>query len=271
MKVNLTMQEKLKDLRISRSLTLEQLADATGISKTSLGSYETDELKDIPHTCIAKLARFYGVSTDYLLGLAENMKHAHTEISSLNIDDRMADILKSGHINNRLLCEFATHPAFPKLMTDLEIYADGLASIQIQTINAALDTVRQRLSVLFHPDADDYYMKLLDSSHIEDDAYFLNIIQSDLKTIINDIRAAHKKDPENAGSINLADRINETINDVRNYNGSLLDLLMYQFCKELRIPLSTLSTEEAQTMRELFKRSGRYKAEARRFRKGRKK
>lgn len=271
MKVKLTIQEKLKDLRVCRRLTLEQLADATGISKTALSSYETDELKDIPHTSIVKLAKFYGISTDYLLGLAENIKHAHTEIGELHIDDRMADILKSGCVNNRLLCELAAHPAFPKLMTDLEIYADGLASIQIQTINAALDTIRQRLSELFRPDADDYYMKLLDSCHIEDDDYFLNVIQNDLKTIINDIRAEHKKDPENAGSINLADKINETINDIRNYNGSLLDLLMYQFCKELRIPLSTLSTEETQTIRALFKRSGRYKAEARRFRKGRKK
>lgn len=271
MKAKLTIQEKLKDLRVCHSLTLEQLADKTGISKTALGSYETDELKDIPHTCITKLAEFYGVSTDYLLGLTENIKHAYTGINELNIDDRMADILKSGHINNRLLCELAAHPAFPKLMTDLEIYAEGFVSIQIQAINAALDTVRQRLSDLFRPDADDYYMNLLDSCHVEDDDYFLNVIQSDLKTVINDIRAGHRKDPENAGGINLADKINETISDIRNYSGSLLDLLMYQFCKELRIPLSTLSAEEMQTMRGLFKRSGRYKAEARHFRKGRKK
>ena len=56
----------------------------------------------------------------------------------------MAELLQSGHINNRLLCELAMHPAFSKLMTDLEIYIDGLINLQIQTINSALDAVRQR-------------------------------------------------------------------------------------------------------------------------------
>ncbi len=83
----------------------------------------------------------------------------------------MAELLQSGHINNRLLCELATHPEFSKLMTDLEIYVDGLINLQIQTINSALDAVRQRLSEQFHPDNGDYYMKLLDASHIEDDDY----------------------------------------------------------------------------------------------------
>ncbi|MDE7203054.1 MAG: helix-turn-helix domain-containing protein [Lachnospiraceae bacterium] len=271
MKTKLTIQEKLKDLRVDRSLTLEQLAAETKISKTALSSYETDELKDIPHTVIAKLAEYYGVPTDYLLGLTENIKCHSLGIQELKIDDAMAELLQSGHINNRLFCELATHPAFSKLMTDLEIYVDDLINLQIQTINSALDAVRQRLSEQFHPDNDDYYIKLLDASHIEDDDYFLNIIQNDLKAVISDIRAHHRKDTENATDINITDKINETFDDINNYNGNLIDLLMYYFCKEIHLPLSSLSSEEIQTMRALFQRSGRYKSEARLFRKGRKK
>ena len=43
MQVKLTVQERLKDLRVERGLTLEQLAEATGISKSALGKYETDD------------------------------------------------------------------------------------------------------------------------------------------------------------------------------------------------------------------------------------
>ena len=42
MNVTLTIQEKLKDLRVARGLGLEELAAATGISKSSLGKYESD-------------------------------------------------------------------------------------------------------------------------------------------------------------------------------------------------------------------------------------
>lgn len=40
----LTIQERLKDLRVERGLTLEQLAEQTRLSKSALGSYEADEL-----------------------------------------------------------------------------------------------------------------------------------------------------------------------------------------------------------------------------------
>ena len=64
----LTIQERLKDLRVERGLTLEQLAEKTHLSKSALGSYEGDNLKDISHYAIIKLAKFYGVTADYLLG-----------------------------------------------------------------------------------------------------------------------------------------------------------------------------------------------------------
>ena len=47
MKYKLTIQEKLKDLRVENGLSLEQLADATGISKSALSAYEIDENREI--------------------------------------------------------------------------------------------------------------------------------------------------------------------------------------------------------------------------------
>ena len=71
MNITLTIQEKLKDLRVARGLSLEELSAETGISKSSLGKYEADDYKDISPFNLVKLAQFYGVSTDYLLGLTE--------------------------------------------------------------------------------------------------------------------------------------------------------------------------------------------------------
>ena len=69
MYAKLTIPERLKDLRVvDKHLTLEQLAEQTGLSKSALGKYETDDYKDISPFAIATLADFYGVSTDYLDG-----------------------------------------------------------------------------------------------------------------------------------------------------------------------------------------------------------
>lgn len=69
--MELSIQERLKDLRVERGLTLEQLAKQTYLSKSALGSYEADDFKDISHYALIKLAKFYGVTADYLLELSE--------------------------------------------------------------------------------------------------------------------------------------------------------------------------------------------------------
>ena len=54
------------------------------------------------------------------------------------MNDEMVALLKSGRINNRLLCELATHKDFIKFLADIEIYVDGIATMQIQNLNACL-------------------------------------------------------------------------------------------------------------------------------------
>ena len=54
MYAKLTIPERLKDLRVvDKHLTLEQLAEQTGLSKFALGKYETDDYKDISPFAIA--------------------------------------------------------------------------------------------------------------------------------------------------------------------------------------------------------------------------
>ncbi len=91
MHTKLSIPERLKDLRVvDKHLTLEQLAEQTGLSKSALSKYESDDYKDISPFAIATLAEFYGVSTDYLMGLSENKNHPNTELQALHLsDDRL--------------------------------------------------------------------------------------------------------------------------------------------------------------------------------------
>jgi len=64
--MELSIQERLKDLRVERGLTLEQLEEQVNLSKSALGSYETEDFKDISHYAIIKLAKFYGVNEEIM-------------------------------------------------------------------------------------------------------------------------------------------------------------------------------------------------------------
>ena len=159
MHYKLTIPERLQDLRKERHLTLEQLAEQTGLSKSALGKYESDDYKDISPFAIATLAEFYGVSTDYLMGLAENKNHPDTELQALHLSDDMVELLSSRKINNRLLCELATHPDFQRFMTDMEIFIDRIADMRVEQMNLVLEAARQavldKYCLLYTSDAAD--------------------------------------------------------------------------------------------------------------------
>ena len=63
--------QRIRDLREDRDLNQTQVAKILGMSQTGYSKYETGE-NDIPTAILIKLADFYNVSTDYLLGRTNN-------------------------------------------------------------------------------------------------------------------------------------------------------------------------------------------------------
>lgn len=61
------MKEQLQQLRKSRGLTQDDLAEILGISLSSYQKYERDAISPSYET-LCKIADFYHVTTDYLLG-----------------------------------------------------------------------------------------------------------------------------------------------------------------------------------------------------------
>mgnify|MGYP002943034092 CR=1 FL=1 len=192
--MELSIQERLKDLRVERGLTLEQLAEQTHLSKSALGSYEAEDFKDISHYALIKLAKFYGVTSDYLLGLSETKNHPNADLADLRLSDDMIELLKSGRVDNSLLCELAVHPDFPRLMADLEIYVNGVAVKQVQTVNAIVDTMSATIMKQYNPGLTDPQLRQLVAAHIDDDSFCRYVIQQDINSIALDLREAHRDD-----------------------------------------------------------------------------
>lgn len=244
MNSKLTIQERLKDLRVERKLTLEQLAEATGLSRAALSNYETNEFKDISPFSIVRLAQFYGVSADYLLGLTEQKNHPNTELDALHLSDRMVELLQSGRINNRLLCEIATHNNFQRLMTDIEIYVDRIASMQISNLNAIVDVARSEVLLKYSPEVDDLYLRTLDAAHIHESEYFFHMIHDDIDAIMQDIRRNHVKDSSTASEATVAEELKRQVEDIANFKGSEQEKQVRIFCNQLGIPYDKLTTAE---------------------------
>ena len=188
MQPKLTIQERLKDLRVERSLTLEQLSAETGISKSALGKYEADDFKDISPFSMVELAKFYGVSTDYLLGLTEQKNHPNTELDALHLGDDAIEVLRTGKFNHRLLSELIYHKDFQRFMLDAENYVDRIADMRVNDMNAVLEAVRQMALMKNGGNENDLHLRTLEVAQIREDEYFGSLIADDLKGILRDIR-----------------------------------------------------------------------------------
>ena len=62
--------ERLKELRTEKGLSQRDLARATGISQNAIAFWENE--KRVPNAnAVITLAKYFNVSTDYLLGLED--------------------------------------------------------------------------------------------------------------------------------------------------------------------------------------------------------
>ena len=255
MQPKLTIQERLKDLRVERSLTLEQLSAETGISKSALGKYEADDFKDISPFSMVELAKFYGVSTDYLLGLTEQKNHPNTELDALHLGDDAIEVLRTGKFNHRLLSELICHKAFQRFMLDSEIYVDRIADMRVNDMNAVLEAVRQMALMKNGGDANDLHLRTLEVAQIREDEYFGSLIADDLKDILRDIRNEHRPDTMTADETSLAETVQGQLQDAMNFEGSSEEKKIRAYLTTIGLDYDALTKEEFVLLIGILKKS----------------
>ena len=244
MQVKLTIGERLKDLRVERKLTLEQLSAEVGISKSALGKYESDNGKDISPYSILLLADYYGVSCDYLMGRTETKNHPNTALHELHLSDASIDILRTGKFNHRLLSELICHRDFQRFMLDAEIYVDRIADMRVNDMNAVLEAVRQMALIKNGGEKNDLHLRTLEVAQIREDEYFGSLIADDLKGILRDIRSEHRPDTMTADEISLAATMQGQLQDAMNFEGSSEEKQIRALMATIGLDYDTLTKEE---------------------------
>ena len=83
------LKDTLKSLRESKGLTKKLVAQGVGVSERAYIAYEYGE-RDVSTDTLCKLAKFYGVTADYLLGL-EPPKQPKNPMELLGIEKTVDD------------------------------------------------------------------------------------------------------------------------------------------------------------------------------------
>lgn len=89
------MKNRIRELREDKDLRQIDVANATGIDQKTLSNYETGKTNPDSHAII-RLAEFFGVTTDYLLGVSVSNIMSETDLNEKlgNIQKELDEIKK---------------------------------------------------------------------------------------------------------------------------------------------------------------------------------
>lgn len=68
--MKIILGERLRELRLERGLTQKEVANALGVNSVTYLHYEKEQ-REPPLKLLADMARFYGVTVDYLIGISD--------------------------------------------------------------------------------------------------------------------------------------------------------------------------------------------------------
>ena len=135
------IKERLEDLRNRRKLTLKEVAEKTGIDYSTLSRIENGNVKKVGDDVLLKLARFFGVSTDFLLGITDVPDKKNYTIEELGLTSDAARNLYTGSVNNRVINLLLAHPDFGTLTNRIADYLDDTLAAGIAAQNQLYDSV----------------------------------------------------------------------------------------------------------------------------------
>jgi len=193
-----TIPERIADLRTIRGWSQKKLSDITGITASQISRIETGVIDNISSDILIKLAKAFGVSVDYILGLTTISTPKSYDISELGLSDGAVKGLVTGTIDVQMLNRLMEHKTFSYLLYLIKTYLDNSILAGNMERNAIIDMATAAIGD-FVQDNPGYKKeaqkdsKLLRSQKLTDHEAEIAKINSTFMTILRDI----KKDIEN--------------------------------------------------------------------------
>lgn len=118
---------------------------------------------------------------------------------------------------------------------------EGIASMQIQNLNAWVDVARAEIMEKYQPDEHDKTAYLLQSAHVDESDYFSSRVHKDMDGILEDLRKVYIGRSDGAPKSTVAEELKRDLEEVVNYEGSHTEQLLLVFCKQTKQRYNKLS------------------------------
>ena len=135
-------RQRIQDLIKSRKITQAELAENVGLSSSTLSRYLQGRTTNLGDGFIIRIAKYFDVSTDFLLGETDIPDRKNYDIEELRLSAETAKLLYTGKVDASVLNQLIEHPRFPQLLLLLARYRDETMIAGINAMNQILTFIR---------------------------------------------------------------------------------------------------------------------------------
>ena len=214
MEINITINERITDLRTMSGLSQKELADRIDVPTSTLCRIEQGKIANVSNDVLIKLANFFNVSTDYLLGLTNVKFKKNVELSELGLTNKALFALLSGSVNGALLSRIIEHPHFVTLLDTADAYFKDAHKAGIQSRNDVINLATTSLKDFMkeHPENRmkiSHDIRQLNAEKIGGDEADLNKLRNIFMSILKDIKADYGNTPQDIGQTEFQEMLAE--------------------------------------------------------------
>ena len=120
------LQDRLRELRDARGIkSQEKLADLVGVTRSTYGRVENGQTKTISSDMLIKLAKFYNVPTDYILGLSDTPENTGYDIKELGLSVEAAKNLYTKKVDPNVASLLLANDKFAGVTKLVATYFSG--------------------------------------------------------------------------------------------------------------------------------------------------
>ncbi len=244
-----SINARLKDLRYmdgQDKLSQQDMAARLKLSASSIADYEREGAY-VPSEVIAKYAKEFDVSADYLLCLTNIRTTPNFEIHTLGLTDKAMGKLRNKNINSSLLSEIIESDEFDDLMIDSEVYVEGYIDSHIAKFNEIYDWGRKALIKELKGKEDSAKdIRTIEYAGINQDVLFSERMAKSFLKILGDIKLKHKDDASTCDNQDGSNELNELVEVYKNAQGSGLRKLMATIAYSFNVKMSEKNMKNAE-------------------------
>ena len=130
-----TIGERMKDLRTARGITIKELSEKAGLDYSTLSRIENGKIQKVADDVVLMLAKFFNVSTDFLLGLTNIPDKKNYTAEELGLSANALKNLYTGLVDNQVADLLLSNQDFAALTTALADYFNEKTAIDIAIQN----------------------------------------------------------------------------------------------------------------------------------------